>query len=291
MANLRHIKIIQDKIYIVKTIAVSNSGRPRPWTEKEKTFLRENYATMTDVEIARKLGRGALQVRRKRQRLDMYRDRRPQWTETDRKFLRKNVAVMTDEQIAENLGKPRSGVRHMRQRMNLGSAKRPARRNRWTGEDDGFISAHPDMNPEEVARRLGRSVASIHHRRGKLGLREQNQWRQAELRFLREHPDMRSKELAKHVNRSVTTIRQKRLEIGLDRYVERVEWTGKEVRIAKEMLQSPMRDLLKALPRHNKGTIRNTLTKLGRKRTIRSAYGNKALILAIPAPSDSTHGT
>ena len=103
-------------------------------------------------------------------------------------------------------------------------------------------------------------------------MRNSNMWKPRETKFLRDHPDMRPKELVQHVDHGVVAIRIRRRQLGLDRYIERVEWTENEIQTATELLQSPMRDLLRALPRHNKGTIRNMLVKLGRKRTVRKGY-------------------
>ncbi len=197
---------------------------------------------------------------------------RPGWADGEIKFLKKNLTAMTDADIAEKLNRTKSGVRHMRHRLGLGRSKRMPPRNEWTAKDDDFVSAHPDMDAKDLAKELGRTVPSISHRLHKLGLRRQNRWKPHEIKFLRDHPGMEPGELAQHLDRGVAAIRMKRLKMGLPKYVESVEWTDDEIQIAAKHVQDPVRDLSSLLPRHNHGTIRSMLVKLGRKRTTRKGH-------------------
>lgn len=70
----------------------------------------------------------------------------------------------------------------------------PARRPRWTAEEDAWVIAHPDTPAKEIAKDLGRGVAAVQERRRTLGIASPPAapWSEYEDRLLRSCTSMRN---------------------------------------------------------------------------------------------------
>lgn len=90
----------------------------RRWTEEEYEFLRANYAKLSNIEIARKLGRTKYSVASAVKMLGL---RRPtsKWTEEEMRYIRDNYLYMDYSEIAHQLRRTRESVQKKIMQMGL----------------------------------------------------------------------------------------------------------------------------------------------------------------------------
>jgi len=193
------------------------------------------------------------------------------WSEEDVAFLRDNCRAMTNVELAERLGRTVHSVGHKRGRLGLGPAKRIVQKGAWSDWEDDFVRKnHKKMGLHEVADRLGRSVAALHHRSRHLGLSKQRAdtlWGPDEDRILTENPDMPSKDLGKLLpGRSSVGILHRRKKLGLPKYVEKARWSKDESRILRDNLKAPVPELRRMVPGKSDSSIRTMARKMGRTR-------------------------
>lgn len=199
------------------------------------------------------------------------------WSEDDVAFLRANCRAMTNAELAERLGRTVHSVGHKRGRLGLGPAKRIVQKSARSDWEDDFVRKnHKKMGPSEMAYRLGRSVAALHHRSRHLGLskpRAETMWSPDEDKILTENPDMPSKDLGKLLpGRSSVGILQRRKKLGLPKYVEKAAWDEAEIRILRDNLKAPVPELRRMVPGKSDSSIRIMARKMGRPRMINRGF-------------------
>lgn len=88
------------------------------WTEREYEFLRDNYARMSDGELAKRLSRSKASIIRTAKILGL---RRPakQWSEEELQYVRDNYLYMDYSEIAAKLGRTRESVQRKISKMGL----------------------------------------------------------------------------------------------------------------------------------------------------------------------------
>lgn len=156
--------------------ATRGGGAPhgdRPaWSPEELKFLEENRETMSEKEIADRLGRSKSGVRHMRNRLKIGPPKRApiegySWTDELDATIRSNPD-MPPKEMARLLGRTVAAVLH--RRRHLGMTKSSAE-TAWRPDEDDVFKANPDKPPKWLAERLvGRTVTSIRARRRALGL-------------------------------------------------------------------------------------------------------------------------
>jgi hypothetical protein len=194
--------------------------------------MLERLGKVTDARVAEELGISRASVALKRQALGIA-------------PTRENLPVDRNEEVAELLRRPTAEIMHrtglewgtiQRLRDDLGVqepilllpdgpetgsqaeaeasvASRPAPRGncRWRPEELAFVGTGPD---EEIAARLGRSVAAVSRQRRLLHPRQRPspRWQPHELELVGTAPDA---ELAARLGRSVTAVAHKRRRLGI----------------------------------------------------------------------------
>ena len=152
------------------------TGEPkarRPeWSPEERRFLEENRETMSEKEIADRLGRSKGGVRHMRSRLKLGRPKRVpvkgfSWTREMDATVRSNPD-MPLEALASLLGRTRAAVMHRRQHLGLTKGRSETA---WKPGEDSVLVANPDKPAKWLAERLkDRTVIAIRARRKVLGL-------------------------------------------------------------------------------------------------------------------------
>lgn len=152
----------------------ARSRSPRPWSETEERFLRAAAeAGVPGAEIARRLGRTAAAVRRRRELLGATRPRPSRYTPADDALIAAAVAAGSPlAPVAARLGRSEGAVRLRARSLGLVAA---GTRRRWTSaEDEALRDAYAAGRSTRAIRELlpGRTAGAIVARAHLLGLAE-----------------------------------------------------------------------------------------------------------------------
>jgi hypothetical protein len=106
--------------------------------------------------------------------------KRRAWTNTENDYLRRVYADQSSIDIATTLGRGLSSVYVQAQKLGLTksaayrrSQQKRVVRNPWTDEDNDYLRrTYADHFARDIARRIGRSVTSVHAQARKLGLKK-----------------------------------------------------------------------------------------------------------------------
>ena len=130
------------------------------WSEKDKQFLRDNWETMTDVEIAEALGRTRKAIGLMRHRLKLARPNN-YVTDEEKQFIKDNVEKLTIRQIAEELCKPLGTTYKIIERV-CPRKNSEKRWNQYSAKDVMFLEVNwKSMSLYELAEVLGKPPKSI----------------------------------------------------------------------------------------------------------------------------------
>lgn len=189
-----------------------------PWTSSEKEFLKKNRAKMTEVEIAKSLGKTPKAVHRMRQRLGLDACLRPPhqnaWTERDKQFILDHPD-MDVEEMASALGRTKVSVQHARKKLGLTKPKL------WEKWEEEFLKEHPDMSSTDLALHVNHTTTAIRSRRLELGLPkyiEKTEWFDNEIQILSNHLQSPMPELTQMLpQHSYSSIRSMAKKLGRKR--------------------------------------------------------------------------
>jgi len=127
------------------------------WAADEERLL----GTMTDQDLAQRLGRSrrAITERRRKLHIPLFRSRRRPWTQAEEELL----GTMPDRRFAQKFKRSvRSVIVH---RAAKGIPLLHRQKYRWTPADDKLLGARPDA---QIAMLLGISRVAVSHRRQRL---------------------------------------------------------------------------------------------------------------------------
>ena len=129
------------------------------WTASEERLL----GTMSDQDLARRLGRScrAIQLRRHQLRIPVFDSRRRPWTQAEEAL----VGRMSDRRFARKFKRSVRSVIVRRCEKGIPLLKR--HKHRWTTADDQLLGERPDA---EVALLLGITKLAVSRRRQRLGI-------------------------------------------------------------------------------------------------------------------------
>lgn len=101
----RSIKSVQMRAFHIGKKAVDRSGIKIIWTEEMNTFLRENYLSLSNKQLAKKLNLNVTVCRNQLRFLNLRRDAKEWyfWTTEEVNFLLENYKIMGDVEISEKL--------------------------------------------------------------------------------------------------------------------------------------------------------------------------------------------
>lgn len=133
------------------------------WQVSEFRFVRENWESMSDEEIGKKLGRSAGAVAGQRAAMGLYRD-----CDVDadgRALIRDRWTGLPDTELARMVGAHPRAVARARREMGL------FREGEWSDADSDFVLEHwESMSDPEIADALGHSEHAVKRHRWDMGL-------------------------------------------------------------------------------------------------------------------------
>jgi len=153
------------------------------WTADEDHQLRVSYGVLDLRSLSLVLARGQRDVEERIEHLRQNR-RRVNWTRAEIHLLKQLYGSRSDEDLEVCLSRPRSQIARRASQLCLSKDKRfaAATQNgmdgrkpmpRWTWEDERRLAVlYPHHDNLEIARELGRSVASVANKASQLGLKK-----------------------------------------------------------------------------------------------------------------------
>ena len=152
--NGKHLKITTHQVDLIEKL----KSLSRYVTEEEKQFILDNYKTMTNIEIAEKLGRTKNTINTLKYKLGITKkyNTLSNATEEEKQFILDNYKTMTSKEMAKKLNRTEYSINVIRR--NLGLAKRK----KFTEEEKQFIlDNYKTMTSKEIAEKLDSSVITI----------------------------------------------------------------------------------------------------------------------------------
>ncbi|GAB4150860.1 MAG: hypothetical protein Fur0037_19540 [Planctomycetota bacterium] len=155
-----------------------------PWTADDDALLRRSWGALEPRLIALMLSRTSADVLR---RAAWMRDalRSGPWSRREIGLLKELYGTRSDEDLEVALSRSREDIRRMAETLCLAKDKRFHRgagtaggrsMPRWTADQvEALRDLYPHMDNLEVARRLGRTVASVANKAHQLGLRKKKE--------------------------------------------------------------------------------------------------------------------
>jgi hypothetical protein len=150
-----------------------------PWTREEDDALRKAYGLLNPAALGLVLGRSQRDVNQRIRRLRTQLRTGP-WTNREQLLLKRVYGTRSDHNLVACLSRPRAEILRMASRLCLSKDKRflaagrsqaPQSMPRWSpGEVSRLRLLYPHMDNLQIARLLGRSVASIANKANQLRL-------------------------------------------------------------------------------------------------------------------------
>lgn len=208
----------------------------RRYSQDEIDYILDKQQTMTIDAIAQHLGRNPKSIFNLLKKLEVERGKNKPYSKEEQDFIKDNYGkTMTAPQIAEHLNRSLGAIEIYIQRNELTvdphKEKHTAKTNKkWTQEQVQFLyDNYMDMEQQEIAKTLGRTLRSIQKKMSYIGLKKferNDNWSKEEVKYITDTyektPLLR---IAKHLNRSYGAVRAKGNELKLKRdvstYIER----------------------------------------------------------------------
>ena len=189
--------------YVRRPAAVKKENRPstrhtpKPWTENEDMFLRENYKNMSLSECASILGRSPVACKGHAQRLCLHKERvrkepKPprrldgrRWTQEEDMFLREHFKELGAAKCAEHLRRTAEACQYRIRKLGVGR-----RRFVWTESNKAYLAAHYQTDgAAKCAAAIECMPSSCIQMASKMGLTrcEKTPWTEAERKYLKDH--------------------------------------------------------------------------------------------------------
>ncbi|EBP4342236.1 hypothetical protein UK30_10315 [Salmonella enterica] len=288
---------------IVQIVSNSIKTRTKKWTAQERLILEQYYPVEGKLVADRLPGRTPCAARSMANLLGIKVVDSglvpPEWTQEE--WLRLNeshhlpLAEATElfpgrtqtalrkarESLRKKLGKVQKLPPLLKEtdsnRPQANNSKIPERGNNrsltWTAQDLAFVKKHYGvMDTSELAKQLGRTVASIRITGGKLMRRKagsevtktsekhrnhRQEWTTRELRFVKTHyGTMKTTEIAKKLGRTVVSVRLEAQSLGCCKSSS-ILWTEKEEKIIRREYASgtPVERIMELLPGRTRNAI------------------------------------
>jgi hypothetical protein len=197
---IRQSRRLHPKRRLRRAITSTGARKMPDWTLHEEALL----GTMSDGEVAKKIGRTKVAVTLHRQRmgiLSLYRAKR--WTKNEIAVL----GTLPDRLVAKKLDRTLIAVTGKRSQLLIPNIVEKV--HRWHPKEDALLGRKPD---KEVARSLGVTISAVQHRRRALGIylgapAPRHQWNDKEEVLL---GTMTDKALARKLKCSVMVVSYRR---------------------------------------------------------------------------------
>jgi hypothetical protein len=196
------------------------SARQFPWTKEEDALLGK----FADREVAEKLRRTLLGVRGRRQFLGKPAvGHSPQPSSIERlprDHYSHLFSTKSNRELRAILAWSYERILRMRRQLAGGEIRK--KQPDWTLEEDRLLGTQPD---NVLARKLGRPVSTVRHRRWKKRIRVRKLWRPEDDKIL---GTRRDREVALLLGRSLTNVSWRRKKLGIPPKAKSRPWTAEE---------------------------------------------------------------
>jgi hypothetical protein len=195
------------------------TARQFPWTKEEDALLGE----LTDREVAERLNRTLAAVRDRRKFLGkpaVGHAPQPWRIEREPRDASGLFATKSNRELRAILGWSFKRIRTRRRQLAGGKARKS--QPEWTLEEDRLLGTQPD---QVLARKFGRPVSAVRHRRWKKRIRVRKDWRPEDDKILGTRTD---RQVALFLGRSVTNVAWRRNNLGIPPRNRPHPWTPEE---------------------------------------------------------------
>lgn len=196
------------------------SARQFPWTKEEDALLGK----LTDRGVAEKLHRTLSGVRDRRKFLGKTAvGHAPQPFRKEREWndrCARLFASKSNQELHAILGWSYKRIQTRRRQMDGGKVRKL--KPEWTLEEDRLLGTKPD---QVLARKFGRPVSAVRHRRWKKRIRVKKDWRPEDDKILGTRKD---REVALLLGRSQTNVAWRRKKLGIPPKAKARPWTLEE---------------------------------------------------------------
>lgn len=159
------------------------------------------------------------------------------WTEEEEEFLRENFQDINDAALATELKRTTHAIAERRRTNGLYRRESSDRWNvnQWSKKDEEYLKNHPQEPLITTAKKLGRTVDAVKHKRKRLGVKSYSKWTKQEKEFLEEHyGDWKANEIADHLGKTIDQVYNQARRQDL-KAVELKKWTEEEVEFLERM--------------------------------------------------------
>jgi transposase len=183
------------------------------YSEKELQFLKDNYLTMKNKDMALSLNRSLKSIERKLSKMGLHRQQWHLWTEPEIKFLKDNHDKMSRIELGEHLGRQGYNVGMKMTELGLTTPFK-----KWTVKDIEFLKEnYQHISLKEIAAKLNTSQEVIRHKATKLGLikyKDKNNWNAEDINYLKENKDnVKRENMSEKLKCSLQSINKKITEL------------------------------------------------------------------------------
>lgn len=189
------------------------------WSKEQDKQIIQLYKTLKVCEISEKIGISASAITNRLHKLGIRDEKKFKWDETTLNKVLELTKTHSIAEISKIMGVSGNVISSKLQRLGVKAIdKRPQS---WSDEEIEFLKANYNtMNKEYLAKKLGRTYATVVARASMLGIAPkgspQNLWSKEEEEYLRKNYNMKSKKLiAKNLGRTEEAIHLKAKKIKL----------------------------------------------------------------------------
>jgi len=198
------------------------------WSRSEVELLKKRFPTASTCELAEMLGRPLTAVRQKAYEMGLktrtYLNRC--WSEEEIKSLKRLFPDNKTREVAEKLNHSAGAVSRLASRLGLKKSKRYLRSigqvsepRKWSQKEVKLLKKlNHSQSRQEIAEKLGRSLATVSQKALRLGLKKKEimKWTNEEIETIRQlYGKVTALEIARELDRSAQSVRQKAHRLGL----------------------------------------------------------------------------
>jgi len=171
----RTIGSIQNRAVALGLTRPTVQGPKRPWSEEDERYVLAGYGKIPTKAIAGYINRTRLAVYNRashpRWGRAVPRTVRRKWEHSEDNVLRFDYGKLPTRSICRALSRTLSSVNCRAHKLGLTRPTAKATRRDWTErEDECLLANYGEIRPSEIAKKLGRTRASVYHRAEQLGL-------------------------------------------------------------------------------------------------------------------------
>ena len=185
------------------------------WNNEEINYLKKNYASKTNKQLANELQKTYHSVAYVANKLKLVKQPHKSWTNEEDNFLKEHYIEMTSAEISKILNRTIHSINARRDDLGL------IRNANWTVDEETFlIENHNNMSYAEIGKILKRTEGAVDAKCFDMGLyKKEKPWEQWEYDFVKNnYYEMPTKEIAEYLNRTPSAIKLKAQRSGMKKY-------------------------------------------------------------------------